>query len=162
MFMSRNVIVVSPRSNQPIKVSDFTGSTWGELRNHPQVYSHVEENVEAVLRQGNVTLSREDAQLPEGDVHVFLVPTKNKSGMSEEQAKEIGQQITEAIVKAAALSSEEDVRKLKERLIEDVADFFNVNEDDLTSTSNNEESPASELSEEDQRLMDEYNQNYRR
>src|SRR5690242_4552040 len=103
--MSRNVVIVSPQSNAPIRVSEFSGSTWGELRNHPQVYNHVSDNVEAVLRQGNVTLSREDAQLPEGDVTVFLVPTKNKAGMDSGAANSLGQEIAQAIEKAAALSS---------------------------------------------------------
>lgn len=155
--MSRNVIVVSPASNQPIRVNDFTGTTWGELKNHEAVYNHVSgSNVEAILRQGNVTLSREDAQLPEGDVTVFLVPTKNKAGMTTEQAQSIGQQISEAIVKAAAISSEGQVEELRDALINEVASFFDVDEYDITPSSNETNTASSPLSEEDQALMSEY------
>lgn len=158
--MSRNVVLVSPKSNAPIRINDFSGSTWGELKNHASVYSHVaDSNVEAILRQGNVTLNREDAALPEGDVTVFLVPTKNKAGMSPEQAQAVGQQISEAIVIAAAISSENDINQLKEDLISEIASFFDVDEYDIVSGSESN-TASSPLSEEDQALMSEYG-NYR-
>jgi hypothetical protein len=155
--MSRNVVIVSPASNQPIRISDFNGATWGELKNHPSVVDHVGSNVEAVLRQGNVTLNREDAQLPEGDVTVFLVPTRNKAGMNPEAAHNLGLEIATAIEKAAAISSEEEVTQLKENLIEAIADFFEVDSYDIAPNYSTASPALSSLSDEDRKLMDDYN-----
>ena len=148
--MSRNVVIVSPASNQPIRFNDFTGTTWGQLKQHPSVVDHVGGNVEAVLRQGNVTLSREDAQLPEGDFTIFLVPTKNKAGNSY---AELGQTIAAAIEKAAAISHQNDIDDLKEKLIENIAVFFEVDESDITDKVQ----VSSSLNDEDRQLLEEYN-----
>lgn len=159
--MSRTVIVASSASNRPVKINDFEGKTWGELRSHEKVAPLVSGNVEAILRQGNVTLSRNDAQLPEGDVTVFLVPTKNKAGIGPDAAATLGKEIADAIVKAASVAGERDIKELKEDLVEDIADFFDLEPEQIAPqapTAGVSIAPTNgqELSEEDRKIMEEF------
>lgn len=127
--MSRNIIVASSAANRAKKITDFTGSTVKEFKEHPVVAELWVGNVEAILNPGNVTL-REDSTLPTGDFKVYLVPTKNKAGMTEEEAKQIGKEIAEAIVKGAKLADADEVTELKRILKGEIEDFFNVVLDD--------------------------------
>lgn len=136
--MSRTVIVASPSSSVAKKITDFNGSTWGELKNHPTVRGLLVSGLEAILNPGNVTLNMEDAQLPEGDFRVFLVATKNKAGaISPSDASNIANQIADAILKASRLADEDAVNNLKDELIETVEGYFGVDleEDDCEGCS---------------------------
>ena len=124
--MSRKIIVASPAANKAKPVNGFTGSTWGELKQHPVLRELLQGNVEAVLNPGNVTLTRDDAELPEGDFKIFLIPTKNKAGMTDAEARKLGQEISEAIVKAASLASSDDVTELGNLLKNEIEEFFGV------------------------------------
>lgn len=119
----RKVVVASPASNQA-KQYETDVTTWGELK---EVISELlTGNVEAIVKPGNVTLTRDDAALPTGDFRVYLIPTKNKAGMSPTQAQNLGNEISTAIVAAAARAQENDLNQLKEDLVEVIEDFFGV------------------------------------
>lgn len=124
--MSRKIIVASPATNKAKKVEDFNGSTWGELKNHAVLRELMVGQVEAILSPGNVTLNRDDASLPEGDFKVFLVPTQNKAGVSESEARQIGQDITNAILTASRIASADNLRELSATLKSEIESFFNV------------------------------------
>lgn len=124
--MSRKIIVAAPATNKAKAVNDFTGSTWGELKQHSVLRELLVGNVEAILNPGNVTLTRDDAALPEGDFRIFLVPTQNKAGMTDAEARKLGQEISEAIVAAAKLASSDQVSELKNALKEEIENFFGV------------------------------------
>lgn len=124
--MSRKIIVAAPATNKAKAVNDFSGSTWGELKNHPVLRELLVGNVEAILNPGNVTLTRDDASLPEGDFRIFLVPTQNKAGMTSDEARRLGQEITETLIKAASLASSDQVSELGRTLKEEIENFFGV------------------------------------
>lgn len=120
---TRNVIVASAASNKAKQVST-SATTWGEFKT--QIADLITGDVEAVLKPGNVTLTRDDAALPDGDFRIYLIPTKNKAGMTETQAKQLGADIAEAIALAAAKATSEEVNDLKSEIVEVIEDFFGV------------------------------------
>lgn len=127
MSQTRTVIVASPASN---RAKNYTTnvSTWGELQGViSDLYS---KNVEAIVVPGNVTLKRDDAVLPEGDFKLFLVPTKNKAGLTSSDAEKLGREIGQAIAEAASKSNGDELVRLKDTLVCTIEDFFGV---DLTS-----------------------------
>lgn len=132
----RTVIVASPASSRAVKIENFNGQTWGELKTHEQIRPLLNGSIEAILNPGNTTLGREDAVLPTEDFRVYLVPTKNKAGMTKRQSQDLGREIAQAIAQAATNAGEEQVRELKEELIEKIEDFFDVS---LSSTNGDEE-----------------------
>lgn len=127
----RTVIVASPAANQAKKIEGFTGTTWGELKSHPLVAGLISGNMEAILNPGNLTLNKADAVLPEQDFKVFLVPTQNKAGISQSDAESIAKEIAGAIAKASASQA----RDLKDRIMEDIADFFDVSIDEIETAT---------------------------
>lgn len=127
--MSRKIIVASDAANKAKQITDFTGTTWGQLKQHAVLQELYVGNVEAILSPGSTTLNRDEALLPSGDFKVFLVPTKNKAGLTEAEARSVGRDISDAIVKAASMVSSSEVNDLRDQLIATVEDFFNV---DLT------------------------------
>jgi hypothetical protein len=97
----RTIIVASPAANKAKKIENFAGRTWGELKDHATVRELMVGSVEAIVNPGNLTLSRVDAVLPEGDFKLYLVPTKNKAGaISEADARSMSEEIAGAIVEA--------------------------------------------------------------
>lgn len=128
--MSRKIIVASPATNKAKEVKDFSGTTWGELKNTSVLRELLVGDVEAILNPGNVTLTRDDAELPTGDFRVFLVPTKNKAGMTESEARGLAKEIGDAIVAAAKLASTDEVNELRTTLKQEIEDFFGVELDE--------------------------------
>jgi hypothetical protein len=125
----RTIIVASPAANKAKKIEGFGGRTWGDLKAHPVVRELMVGSVEAIVNPGNVTLNREDAVLPEGDFKLYLVPTKNKAGISESEARQLGEEIAAAIVKASRQSSSSEIGDLKKSLIEEIESFYDVDLD---------------------------------
>lgn len=123
----RTVLVASPASNQAKKF-ETTATTWGELKT--VLGTLVSGNVEAIVPPANTALTRDDAALPEGDFRVFLVPTKNKAGMTPTQAQGLAREIGNAIVRAAAKVTDNEVDDLKKELVETIENFFGVDLDD--------------------------------
>src|SRR5687768_1648519 len=122
--MSRTIIVASPAANKAKKIEGFNGRTWGDLKDHPTVRELMVGSVEAIVNPGNVTLSREDAVLPEGDFKLYLVPTKNKAGISEQEASQLGSEIAAAILKGSKQANGTELSDLKKNLLETVEEFY--------------------------------------
>lgn len=120
---TRNVIVASPASNRAKKYETAV-TTWGDLK--PVIAELLVGDVEAIVNPGNVTLNQDSAELPSGDFKVFLVPTKNKAGVSDSDARRLGTEIGNAIAEAANKASGAELKDLKERIIETIEDFFDV------------------------------------
>ena len=124
---TRTVIVAAPSTSKAVKIEGFTGSTFADLKRNSQFASLYQSGLEAILSPGNVTLTRDDASLPSENFKVFLVPTKNKAGaVSASDARAIGQEIGEAIVKAVRMTGDSEVQALRDELISTVEDFFDV------------------------------------
>lgn len=127
---NRVIFIASAKLSKPKKITDFTGTTWGELKEYEGIAALVSGDVESILSPGNVALTRNDAQLPEGDFKVFIVSTKNKAGWDDAAAIALGKEIGEAIVKGAKLANENELDELKAELIEEIENFFDVDLDD--------------------------------
>jgi len=129
MARKRTVIVASSVANKSKKFST-TAETWGELKEDSNLSGFLGGAVEVVVNPGSVTLSRDAAELPEGDFKLYIIPTKNKSGVGDSAAFSLGQEIAAAIVQAAEKASEDQVEDLKKELICTIEDFFGVSLDD--------------------------------
>jgi hypothetical protein len=141
----RNVVVASPASNQAKKIST-NASTFGELKQNSVFAGLYTTGLEVIVNPGRHTLTRDEAALPEGDFQVFLVPTKNKAGaMSHSQASSLAQEIAAAIVSGAEKASQDDVNALREVLISDIEEFFDVSLDDDCSECQQALDEAKEL-----------------
>lgn len=119
------VTVASSASNQP-KRFETRARTWRELKPEIERQGLSLAGQEAVMRPGNVTLTRDDAELPNEDFRIFLLPTKNKAGSLEEDAQNVGNELARAIIKAANMAGRDRVNELKNRLIEETENFFEV------------------------------------
>lgn len=125
----RRVSVMTSASNSA-KRFETNARTWGDLKPEIERQGLSLSGVEALLRPGNVTLSRNDAELPDEDFKVFLIPTKNKAGDNlTEEANAIGTALAAAIIKGCKLAGENRLRELKKDLIEEVETFFDVDFD---------------------------------
>ncbi len=73
------IIAVNPSTQQPVEI-ETSVTTWGELK--PVLNSKGIETKEykGMVRQTNVELVRDDAQLPQTDFTLYLFPMKNKAG----------------------------------------------------------------------------------
>lgn len=146
--MSRKFVVASPEANVAKKVESFSGKNFGDLKRESTFAGLYKTGVDVILNPGNVTLTRDDAELPEGDFKVFLIPSKNKSGIGEDAAYSLGDRIAAAIVEATRLSNEKDVVQLEAELKETIEDFFDV-------TLSDDCSECTDTLEEAHRLVDE-------
>lgn len=129
--MSRKVIVASAKSNSAIRIENFEGTTFADLKANQQfsaVYGDG-EGVELVVKPGNTTLRGDDSILPTTDFNVYIITTKNKAGvaMNHSQAKEVGSEIVTAIKRASAIATQEQVNGLKSALRDAVNSFFGAN-----------------------------------
>jgi hypothetical protein len=122
---SRICIAASSAVNKSKRFST-SAQTWGELKGDSNLSGLISGNVEVILNPGSVTLSRDEAELPAGDFKLYIIPTKNKAGMTGGDAAALGEQIAEAIRKGAKIASSSEVTGLKDQLIADIEDFFGV------------------------------------
>ena len=121
--MARNVLVAAASSNQTKRVVS-SARTWGELRNEPEVAALIIGDVEAIVNPGKVTLGRDESVLPEGDFQLYLITKKNKAG--EDTYENLAIEVLQAVRKGAAIASGEGIAKLRDELMEVVADHFNL------------------------------------
>lgn len=128
---TRSVIIASPSANKAKKIENFTGSTYADLKATSVFRELFTSGVQAILSPGNVTLERDDAQLPTENFKVFLVPTKNKAGMTQGEAREVGAAVQAAILEAVSKVSSDEASGLKKALVRTVEDYFDV---DLSSS----------------------------
>lgn len=123
------VSVATPAASAA-KRFDTNARTWGELKPEIERQQISLAGVEAIMRPGNVTLTRNDAELPREDFKIFLVATKNKAGATLEQtAKSIGDAVAAGIVKGARIADANKLKELKDTLIEEIEGFFDVDFD---------------------------------
>jgi hypothetical protein len=122
------VIVASAKINNAIRIEDFTGSTFRELKQNSQFSSIYGDGsgVDVIINPGNVTLRGDDSTLPSTDFKVFIVPSKNKAGITDGDAVEVGKAIGKAIKEASRVASRQEAMSLKEVLVTRVNEFFQV------------------------------------
>lgn len=126
MAISRSVTVASSAAGKA-KRFDTSASTWGELQGEITRVGIPLNNVEAIMSPGNVTLSRPEAELYAGGAFkIFLVPTKNKAGITQGEANAMAREITDAILKGAEKSSADRMKDLKSEIIEQIEEFYDV------------------------------------
>lgn len=80
--MSRAIYIKSEGNARPLKVTDFEGFTFGELKAHvPEVNF---DNSNVIIHSTKTTLFDDSSLIPsEGDVILLVVPQKMKAGYSE-------------------------------------------------------------------------------
>lgn len=75
----KKVTIFNSGVRNDVEVADNV-NTWGALRNIlEETYSNIDD-MRAILRGTNTTLELEGAELPEGDIMIFLTARKTKSG----------------------------------------------------------------------------------
>lgn len=121
-----NTIIVASSTGRAKRVNNFTGSTWGELRQHPDVSPLLTSGQEVIINPGNLTVRGDDSLLPEGSFNVYLVPTKNKAGYSDAALNNLAKVIGDAIVQAGRKSHEDDLFDLQNEIVDVIENFFNV------------------------------------
>lgn len=122
---SRQCIAASTAANKSEKFNT-TAKTWGELKSAPQLKGLIVGDVEVVLNPGSVTLTRDEAELPEGPFKLYIIPVKNKGGITQGEAYSLSQQIAEAIIEGAAKPSVGEVEQLRASLLKEIEDFFSI------------------------------------
>jgi hypothetical protein len=116
--MARQIIVASSAGNKA-KTFNSNAQTWGELKR--EIGSLWNSGLEAIESVNKTTLSRDEAQLPQGDFNLFLVPTKNKAG-----AETLSQSLYDAIYKAVNDRSvdQEDITEVLAVVKSTISTFF--------------------------------------
>lgn len=126
--MSKTVIIASAKSNAAVRVENFTGTTFADLKANPQfasIYGNG-DGVEVVVKPGNTTLRDNDSALPTENFSAFIIATKNKAGVSSADAKEISDTVYTAIVEASSVADAVQKEQLKSNLRTAVANVFNI------------------------------------
>jgi len=122
-------IIVASAAGRARTITNFSGSTWGELRQHPEVAPLVTGSLDVIVNPGDLTLNSDSSALPEGDFNVYLIPTKNKAGLTPYEAAQLGAEIGKAIADASKKAGSDEISELKGALLETIQDFYDV---DLT------------------------------
>lgn len=88
--MSRTIYIKSEGNARPLKVTDFEGFTFGELKAHVQEVNF--ENSNVIIHSTKTTLFDDSSLIPsEGDVILLVVPQKMKAGNDETQVSDTGE-----------------------------------------------------------------------
>lgn len=126
--MSRTVVIASAKANTAIRVESFTGTTFADLKANPQfsaIYGGG-EGVEVVIKPGNITLRADDSVLPTENFSAFIIATKNKAGVTPQDAKEISDSVYTAIVANSAVASLEEKALLTTSLVAAVNNVYAI------------------------------------
>lgn len=126
--MSRTVVIASAKANTAIRVESFTGNTFADLKANPQFASIYGggDGVEVVIKPGNITLRADDSVLPTENFSAFIIATKNKAGVTAQDAKEISDSVYTAIVANSAVASQEEKAALTANLVAAVNNVYNI------------------------------------
>lgn len=119
----RKAIIASSSANKAKRI-ETAAATWGELK--LEISELLTGELDAVVKPGNVTLRDDSSILPEGAFNVYLIPRKNKAGISDTDAQSVGTAIVKAIKDASKQASVEEAQSLKENLVETIYEFFDV------------------------------------
>jgi len=88
--MSRTIYIKSEGNARPLKVTDFEGFTFGELKAHVSEVNF--ENSNVIIHSTKTTLFDDSSLIPsEGDVILLVVPQKMKAGNDETQVSDTGE-----------------------------------------------------------------------
>jgi hypothetical protein len=85
--MSRTIYIKSDGNARPKKVTDFEGTTFGELKAHVTDVNF--ENANVIIHSTKTTLFDDTSLIPtEGDVILLVVPAQMKAGNDELQVSD--------------------------------------------------------------------------
>jgi hypothetical protein len=85
--MSRTIYIKSDGNARPKKVTDFEGTTFGELKAHVTDVNF--ENANVIIHSTKTTLFDDTSLIPtEGDVILLVVPSQMKAGNDELQVSD--------------------------------------------------------------------------
>lgn len=85
--MSRTIYIKSEGNARPKKVTDFEGTTFGELKDHVTDVNF--ENANVIIHSTKTTLFDDTSLIPtEGDVILLVVPSQMKAGNDELQVSD--------------------------------------------------------------------------
>jgi hypothetical protein len=85
--MSRAIYIKSEGNARPKKVTDFEGTTFGELKAHVTDVNF--ENANVIIHSTKTTLFDDTSLIPaEGDVILLVVPKQMKAGNDELQVSD--------------------------------------------------------------------------
>ena len=85
--MSRTIYIKSDGNARPKKVTDFEGTTFGELKAHVTDVNF--ENANVIIHATKTTLFDDTSLIPtEGDVILLVVPSQMKAGNDELQVSD--------------------------------------------------------------------------
>ena len=85
--MSTRKIVVYSSATQRANDVMTDATTWGVLKSKLSMDGLLTGQMKAIIGQTKLTLDHVDAELPEGDFQLFLVPEKTKSGSGDVDAE---------------------------------------------------------------------------
>ena len=85
--MTRTIYIKSDGNARPKKVTDFEGTTFGELKAHVTDVNF--ENANVIIHSTKTTLFDDTSLIPtEGDVILLVVPSQMKAGNDELQVSD--------------------------------------------------------------------------
>ena len=85
--MSRTIYIKSEGNARPKKVTDFEGTTFGELKDHVTDVNF--DNANVIIHSTKTTLFDDTSLIPtEGDVILLVVPSQMKAGNDELQVSD--------------------------------------------------------------------------
>ena len=120
--MSRTIYIKWEGNARPLKVTDFEGFTFGELKAHVQEVNF--ENSNVIIHSTKTTLFDDSSIIPsEGDVILLVVPQKMKAGNDETQVSdadefsELMQCYNDLVVASASFN--EALKAVGEIIVED-------------------------------------------
>jgi len=137
-------IIVASAAGRARTITNFSGSTWGELKQHPEVAPLVTGSLDVIVNPGDITLNSDASALPEGDFNVYLIPTKNKAGLTPSEASQLGAEIGKAIAEASKKAGSDEITELKGALLDTIQDFYDV---DLTEEQAKDSAEATAIAE---------------
>lgn len=126
--MSKTVIIASAKANAAIRIENFEGTTFADLKANPQFQSvyGTGEAVEVVIKPGNITLRDDDSVLPTGNFSAFIIPTKNKAGVSSASVRELARTIKREIYAKAKMAEENHIDELRDEMLQVVDRVYTI------------------------------------
>jgi len=84
MLVQRRMVTTFNNINSARKVVETAASTWEELQRDLSTAGVAYSGMKVLVGETQVTLESSQAQLPDGDFMLFMVPEKVKSGCDED------------------------------------------------------------------------------
>lgn len=84
MLVQRRMVTTFNNINSARKVVESAASTWEELQRDLSTAGVAYSGMKVIIGESQLTLESSQAQLPEGDFMLFMVPEKVKSGCDDD------------------------------------------------------------------------------